>query len=638
MPSPSRPRVPTLVLALALAAAMAPAGLAQLAHAPASTGEPSSWQPAASPTAGPAHDVDGNEQALLVSTVREGTLRITDEGHTWDPVDPAGVTALDVLADPTDPSRIYLAGNGGVARSTDAGASFEPALAGHLTRVAAVSGNGTVAAHLQPTNGADDQLRISEDGGDTWAKLATPYEGDAALKGLAFGPTDDHLVLADLSTTWITDDGGESWTEQATGARLMATDEDGTIWRYGFAGLERSTDGGQTWTPIPLEASASAIGPHPEDGLYAATDDGVLLTRDGGQTWTDMGADELAWQATGIVADPADSDAVFFSDETIGVNHLAPDGDAGFSYEGRATGFTPTPVWTLDASPQGDVLLAGGPQGLWARTEATAWSHTGAGIGMTGVDAAAAGPGADTVYAGGSDWTGLAYVQVGSLDSSTWPTTTLDGNNDAKVVDLETHPADGETAWAAVRVELAPSKVYQTRDGGQTWDPILELGANPRLVTVGEAVHAISYDEATDELLAATDVGVLAHQGHGVWTPRAVSGQEATTLAAQAGHVYTDGPGRSLWKSPQPGAPLTPWADTPASPSEIQPAPHGSLAWILDAEGAVHACTPASGPPPAGTCEATSPPVAASAIVHAPATGMLWAGSLTDGLHRAATR
>lgn len=627
-----------LVLSAALLATMAPAGLAQLAT-PAAEADALDWRPAVSPTAGPAHDVDGSGDALVVSTWNEGTLRSTDGGDTWRRVDDAGVTALDVLADPTDAARLYLAGNGGVARSTDAGASFQPVLDGHLTRVAAVSAEGTLAAHLQPTDGADDRLLLSHDGGDTWTRIGTPYEGQAALEGLAFGPTDEQLVLADQGTTWVSDDGGQTWTTQDTGARELAA-EDGSVWRYGSGGLERSTDGGHAWTTLELEPAASALAPHPEGGLYAATQDGVLLTTDGGETWTDMGAAPLAWQATGMVADPTDPDAVLFSDETIGVNWVGPseDGD-GFAYEGRSAGFTPTPIWTVDASPHGDLTLAGGAQGLWASpADEEGWTHTGAGIGMTGVEAAAAGPAGEPVYAGGSDWNLLPYVQVGSLDGSTWATTTLEAANDGKVVDLETHPADGSTAWAAVRLEFAPSKVYETTDGGHTWTPILQLGANPPLVTHGEALHAIGYDEATDELLAATDLGVLAHEGHGVWTPRSGSPEPVDALATRAGHVYAGGPAEDVWASPHPDTPLLPWAATDAGLAELDAASHGQHAWALDDDGRVHVCTPTEGTVPEGACRSTGPASPAVSIAHAPASGTLWAGTLADGLYRASTR
>jgi photosystem II stability/assembly factor-like uncharacterized protein len=628
------------LLALATTTSMATAGLAQLADdAQATPGDPAAlaWQPAPSPTAGPAADVGASEQALVVSTWREGTLRSTDGGHTWTRTQDPGVATADVAFDPTDPAKSYLAGNGGIARSTDAGETWETAVDAYLSRVMAVSSTGAVAASVQPSPGAPQHLVLSDDGGETWTTIETPYQGDAALEGLVFGPTEDHLVLADLGTTWVTTDAGETWIEQDTGARGLAAEPEGTIWRHGFGPFQRSTDGGQTWETIEDVPAVNAMTAHPEGGLYAATNEGVWLTRDAGQTWTDMGVGELSWQATGMVADPANPDAVFFTDETLGVNWIGPGERGGFTFEGRSEGFTPAPLRTVETAPRGDVLLAGGLLGLWASTDrGSSWQHTGAGIGLTGVDTAAATPAAETIYAGGSNWNGLAYVQVGGLDTATWDTTVLDGTNDGTVVDLETHPADPETAWAAVQLEFAPSKVYETRDGGETWDPVLQLGANPPLVTVGEAVHAIAYDEATASLLAATDVGVLAHQANGAWTPLSASPQAVTALAAHAGHVYADGTGAELWTNPQPGGPLTPWADPPAA-DELQPAPHGQHVWSLEHDESLHACAP-TGAPARGSCTDATPPADPTAIAHDPGEGTLWAGSAGEGLYRAATR
>ncbi|MDP3771135.1 MAG: exo-alpha-sialidase [bacterium] len=93
------------------------------------------------------------------------------------------------------------------------------------------------------------------------------------------------------------DDGGITWTRIASGARgpvdfhAMAVSPANADLLYGwYAGaLQRSTDGGRNWEALPASLSGVirlAADPERVNVVYAATTDGLLVSADRGATWT----------------------------------------------------------------------------------------------------------------------------------------------------------------------------------------------------------------------------------------------------------------------------------------------------------------------------------------------------------------
>jgi photosystem II stability/assembly factor-like uncharacterized protein len=113
----------------------------------------------------------------------------------------------------------------------------------HLNRIATSGDRLYIGAEA-------GNLYTSADGGATWSKVASPYDGSfyglLALEGgrlLAFG------LRGNL---WRTDDGGATWAKIDTGTVAMLTDgvrkEDGTLVISGLSGaLLVSRDNGDSW-------------------------------------------------------------------------------------------------------------------------------------------------------------------------------------------------------------------------------------------------------------------------------------------------------------------------------------------------------------------------------------------------------
>lgn len=119
---------------------------------------------------------------------------------------------------------------------------FEPDY--HLNRIAGAGGRLWIAAEA-------GHLYRSDDGGETWRTLVSPYNG--SWFGLLPLSADSLLAFGLRGHLFRSDDGGASWRALDSGVTAMLTDgvrlEDGSLALVGLSGaVLRSSDGGDTWT------------------------------------------------------------------------------------------------------------------------------------------------------------------------------------------------------------------------------------------------------------------------------------------------------------------------------------------------------------------------------------------------------
>ncbi len=275
-------------------------------------------------------------------SVGNGIYRSDDGGRTWEHLglrDGQQIPALTV--DPIDPDRLFAAVLGhpygpnperGLFRSTDGGRTW--------TKVLSKDENtGAYDVDLDPSDprvvyaslweqrqgpweydnaygGAQGGLYKSTDGGDTWQQLTNGLPEHVVQLNLAIAPSDPTRLYAVLSTTlespyesgeglgfFRSDDAGASWYRVTTDARpvmligggdlpMPAVDPKNPDIVYSTSIVTvRSTDGGRTWKSIRGAPGGDDyqniwINPHDPDIIFLASDQGAIITVNGGQTWS----------------------------------------------------------------------------------------------------------------------------------------------------------------------------------------------------------------------------------------------------------------------------------------------------------------------------------------------------------------
>ncbi len=190
--------------------------------------------------------------------------------------------------------------------------------------------------------GAYGYFLATADGGDTWEdRLIAPIDdsgevdpydlgGDFHLNHIARAASGALYIAAEAGTIYRSDDGGETWRTLPSpyqGSFFGSLPLDGdSVLIYGLRGnLYRSDDGGETWTAI--DSGTVAILNHGlamADGtiVIAGTAGAILVSRDGGQSFELKPQSDR--QALASVLETAGGDLMLVGE--FGVNKL-PAGD-----------------------------------------------------------------------------------------------------------------------------------------------------------------------------------------------------------------------------------------------------------------------------------------------------------------------
>jgi photosystem II stability/assembly factor-like uncharacterized protein len=208
------------------------------------------WSPL--PTTSDAMAMQPADDGSIVIAGHEVFIASRDAGQSWAPI-AADLPSLDIhgfTRDPADPARMwaYLA-TGGLWESVDFGAGWTQVREDNVLFPLAVRGEDATRLLGVDASG----LVASDDGGRTWAPLATPPA--YPITGLAASRDGTVLYAGSLDALFRSDDRGRTWTMTSyVGAALaIATLADGATVAVVNRDTEffRSADGGRSWPGPP---------------------------------------------------------------------------------------------------------------------------------------------------------------------------------------------------------------------------------------------------------------------------------------------------------------------------------------------------------------------------------------------------
>jgi photosystem II stability/assembly factor-like uncharacterized protein len=334
----------------------------------------------------------GEATNSALSFTGHGVLKSTDAGQSWtllgtDVFDRRTISQIVVA--PDDPDTVYvavggagvhgLAGNTGIWRSTDGGATWTDTTAAISTTASFTdveidpTNSQTLYAAVGSFRGSSaNGVYKSTDGGTTWAIAGNfPVRASDGRMTIAVAPSDPQTLFVSVSGSGQggsafghlvemlkSTDGGSTWTDLTNLPDLggngwyglpLAVDPSDVNTLYASAGgneIVESNNGGATW--FSLVVGADGNGPHPDHHAFAFDANGHLLDgNDGGiwrldnpqftqEHWTDLNTNLQLTQYIGIAVDPADPTIAY-----------------GGSQDNGTSKFTGSAAWTLVALGDG---------------------------------------------------------------------------------------------------------------------------------------------------------------------------------------------------------------------------------------------------------------------------------------------
>jgi photosystem II stability/assembly factor-like uncharacterized protein len=482
-----------------------------------------------------------------------GLLLSTDGGHSWDfsttnVFNRKAITKIAV--DPSNPSTVLVAvadapingisGGNGIWKSTDGGMTFMNTTASistsaDYTDVVFATPTTTTPATLYMAIGSDfgdsaNGVYTSTDGGNTWSKSGNFPAGTA-----------DGVIRVALSTATPTTVYA-SVSDPATGGLLK---------------MEKSTDGGMTWTQLSgvpnylnrqgFFDSTLAVDPKDANKVYAggagdpnAQGSEFVASTDGGNTWFDV---------SGIRQNNgphADHHAIGF--DANGKLLVGNDGGIWRLDSLDTTTNPPTPTWTdlngnlnittfvgiaLDHNNPGVAYGGSQDNGREKFTGDTAWQHIQDGDGgIIHVDP----NNSQTVY---GEFFGIS-LQRSDDGGATWTDkTTGIGSNDISnfYVPFVIDPSNSN------RLILGTNRVYESTNRADSWTPLSTPNSGGWNTGIPIAAVAVAANDPMTIYALTYDGKIWVTNNHGTsWMERDLPSGFTETIpdVLDSGHIAVD--------------------------------------------------------------------------------------------------
>jgi len=373
-----------------------------------------------------------------------GLFRSSNGGAAWSAAN-QGMQSVRVFAlavDPVNPARVYAGTSHGIARSVDAGATWDTKVnVAPMDRLANLGPTiaigevfSVVIDPLSPATiyaGTGQGVFKSLDRGTNWM-LSSSNLSTSSSRPLAIDPvTPTTLYSANEFGAYRSTDAAATWESVSFGlgnlfVRALAIDPmtPSTLYAATAGGVYRSTTSGAVWSAFNhglnnLSAQALVINPTNPATLYVGTADGVFRSTDSGTNWALVSPGLTTLNVTALALNPLNPDIIYAGTTTGLFKSL----DAGLSWTPENNGLSIFSILALAVNPQVPDTLYAGLQGnnsfgghdlFLTKLGADPYSVV---IGGSGDD-----EGWDVVV----DATGRAHI-VGSTGSADYPTLNTSG-------------------------------------------------------------------------------------------------------------------------------------------------------------------------------------------------------------------
>ena len=307
--------------------------------------------------------IDPTNSSTLYAGTDGGVMKSTDRGASWQPI-VNGLTSLSVFAlaiDPADSSTLYAGTfRGGAFRSTDSGANWVEINNGLTSR-------SVFALAIDPTNpsivyaGSGGGVFKSTDGGDTWAAI---HDGFTIQIGWEPAPPPQEPIYEIQYSRSLA-------INPTNPSTLYAGTVKGAVFR--------STDGGANWVLIKDGffghpglsdnfVETLSIDPTDSSTLYSGSTGGVFRSTDGGDNWTAINSGMTGRLVHELVIDPTDPSTLYAGTDWVNPGSSVGDGvfkstDGGDNWVAINTGLTNRRVHALAIDPASPSTLYAGTRG-----------------------------------------------------------------------------------------------------------------------------------------------------------------------------------------------------------------------------------------------------------------------------------
>jgi hypothetical protein len=375
------------------------------------------------------------------------------------------------------------------------------------------AGNDVRAVAVSPTSaativaGTSDGYAVTRNGGATWVPVTTGYGTSAIL----FDASNPSIILAATSAAVArSTDGGESFTPVLLdSAYCLAADpaSPAVVYAGTLDHVYKSVDHGLTWAPVYTGpghsfVNAIAVDPSSPQTVWAAmTFGGVQKSTNGGASWTAVSGG-VPISVSGIAVHPTTSATVLL----LGMNGVYRTTDGGTTWGKVTSLYGSDGAIVADRAAPGTFWAAGSDGVAFSIDGGTTWNRLNGGLTNTEVQALAIDPSDHTRVYAGTNGAGVFGVTVGSGGAPTIHLTSPNGGEAWQSGSV--HPVTWTSTGGIANVKLE----YSTTSpwDGQLVDPVTIVASSPNSGsyswTVPFAMSAVCHVRVSDAAGTVSDM------------------------------------------------------------------------------------------------------------------------------------